>query len=350
MGFARACCVTEKASRRSVRSGWLGLLALTMAAALLLAGCTARAEEVGPTPTPTTKPAGSGIVEAQNTVTVDGVTYNLRRDLKTILFLGVDNADAGDASLEEAEGDMIVNNGRADIIMLFIMDPVQKTAEMLSISRDTYIDLDVYKANGDFGYTVKKNLTMQYSYGNSDTRSCYLMKRKVSELLYGVPIIGTLALKMDGIQLLVEELGGITLTMPEDYTDIDPAYTAGAQITLDGPAAERFVRYRDTAVTGTAEQRLERDSWFMRTLFGQLKAKGGMASTMTRLMDRAEDHIQSDVDAETLQLLADCTLADETCKLPGRVREGSFHDEFIVDEDALQGLVLELFYEPAPAA
>ncbi len=344
MGSARARRVTGKASRTGAgRPGRRGLLALVMAAALLLGGCTARAEEITPTPTPSSPPqAAPAVSEAQKTVTVDGVTYNLRRDLKTILFLGVENRDP-----QGGEGDMVLNNGHADIIMLFVLDPVQKIAQMVPISRDTYIDLDVYKANGDFGYTVKKNLTMQYAFGDSPRRSCYLMKRKVSELLYGVPITGTLALQMDGIQTVVEELGGITVTLPEDYTYIDPAYTAGAQITLDGPAAERFVRYRDTAITGTAEQRLDRDSWFVRELFGQLKAKGSLAATMTRLLDKAEDYIENDVDAETMQLLADCTLADETRKVPGNVREGQFHDEFIVDEDALQDLVLDIFYEPA---
>ena len=343
MGSARARRVMKKASR--TRSDRRGLLALVMAAALLLAGCKARAEEITPTPAPATpqpQPAATGLTEAPKAVTVDGVTYNLRRDLKTILFLGVENRDP-----QGGEGDMVVNSGRADVIVLFVLDPVQKTAQMLSVSRNTYMDIDIYKANGDFGYTSKMALTLQYSCGNSDLRSCYLMKRKVSELLYGIPITGTLALKMDGIPTVVEELGGITVTLPEDYTEIDPAYTAGTQITLDGPAADRFVRYRDSYATGAAEERQDRDNWFIRTLFAQMKAKGSLAATMTRLLDRAEDYIENDVDAETMQLLADCTMTDETRKVPGSTRRGQFYDEIIVDEDALQKLVLDIFYEPA---
>lgn len=326
--------------KRTIR---LGLLALAVAAALLCSGCRAEAAPA-PTPAPTASaaPAG-GSTAMEGTVTVDGVRYQRRHDLKTILFLGIDNTQ-----LEQAEGDMVGNNGRSDMMMLFLLDPQQKTTKMLTIPRDTYMDLDVYKSNGDFGYTVKMELNMQYSFGNSDTRSCFLTKRKVSELLYGMPITGTLALKMDGIPLIVEELGGITVTLPEDYTYVDPAYQAGAQITLDGPAAEHFVRYRDITVTGTAEQRLGRDTWFVKELFGQLKARGNMAGTIEHLMNTAEDYIVSDVDAEALQMFADYPLLDETYTVPGSVREGDFHDEYVVDEDALQELVLALFYEPAP--
>lgn len=310
-------------------------------AVLLCAGCAAKPKPQ-PTPPPqATLPPSAGNTDWQSTVTFKGVTYRRRHDLKTVLFLGVDNAD-----LVQAEGLLIGNNGRADTIMLFLLDPGTETTQMLSVSRDTITNVDVYKGNGDFDCTIPSQITMQYSYGNSDLRSCFLMKRCVSRLLYGVPIDGCFALKMDGIAPVVEELGGITLTFPEDYSYIDPAYQAGAQVTLDGPAAERFVRSRDITVFGTAEQRLERNTWFAHELFAQLKAKGNMEDTMERLLAAAEDSIESDVDAETMQMLANYTMLDETCKVPGTSVEGEFHDEYHVDEDALQEMVIRLFYEP----
>lgn len=319
------------------------LLAAVMAV-LLCAGCAAAEPAPQPTPAPSpqaARPTANSSAGLEGTVIVDGVTYQRRRNLKTVLFLGIDNTH-----LVEAEGLVIGNNGRADAIMLFILDPDSQTTQTLSISRDTITDIDVYKGNGDYDSTIRMQITMQYSFGNSDLRSCFLMKRSVSELLYGIPIDACLALKMDGIPPIVEEMGGITLTFPEDYSYIDPAYQAGAQVTLDGPAAERFARFRDVTVPGTAEQRSERHTWFMHELFAQLKAKGNMAGTMQHLLTVAEDFIESDVDAETLQMLADYTMLDETYKVPGSSVMGKIHNEYHVDEDALQEMVIQLFYEP----
>ena len=34
-------------------------------------------------------------------------------------------------------------------------------------------------------------------------------------------------------------------------------------------------------------------------------------------------------------------------KAPGEDRQGEYHDEFVVDQEALRTLVVDLFYEPA---
>lgn len=326
-----------------MKTAWRKRLLAAVMVALLCTGCTAKPEPQ-PTPAPqaTLPPVSTG-GDWQSTVTYNGVTYQRRKSLKTVLFLGVDKT-----RLVEGKDELLGNNGRADAIMLFILDPESQTTQTLSVSRDTIVSVDVYKGNGDYDGSSQFQINMQYAYGNSDLRSCFLMKRCVSRLLYNVPIDACLALKMDGIPIIVEELGCITLTFPEDYSYIDPAYQAGAQVTLDGPAADRFVRYRDITVFGTAEQRLARETWFMHEMFRQLKARGNMAATLEHLLEVAEDSVESDVDAETLKMLADYTMLDETLKVPGYGVEDKFHDEYHVDEEALQEMVIQLFYEPVP--
>ncbi len=327
----------------------LPLLAAALLLAGLCAGCgsapaSGAAAPADSEPAVSLPPADDN-ADWQSTITFNGVNYRRRRDLKTVLFLGVDNAN-----LTESVGEIAGNNGRADAIMLFLLDTGTKTMQTLAISRDTITDVDVYRGNGDYAYTGPMHITLQYIYGDSDRRSCFLMERTVSRLLYNVPITGSLALKMDGIPLIVEELGGITLTFPEDYSYIDPAYVSGAQVTLDGPATEKFVRSRDITVTGSAEQRLARETWFMHELFSQLKAKGGMAETLQHMLTVAGDSIETNLDAETLQMLAEYDLQEETLKVPGATVAGAVHDEYHVDEEALQQMIIELFYEPETAA
>lgn len=275
------------------------------------------------------------------TVIYNDVEYRRRTDIRTVLFLGID-----DTQTEEAEGIEVGNRGRADAIALFILDKTAKTTQLLTVSRNTMTEVDVYKGNGDFAYSGVMQINMQYAYGDGPTRCNFLVKRTLSELLYDTRIDGCLSMTMDGIAVIVDGMDGITLTMPEDFTDIDPRYTAGSTVTLDGAEAERFVRYRDIYVIGSAESRLERQSWFAHTMFQQLKERGSMEKQLEWALEVADEYIESDVDAETLKMLADFTMLDETIKVPGTNVMGKHHSEYYVDEEALKSLIIELFYTP----
>jgi hypothetical protein len=45
--------------------------------------------------------------------------------------------------------------------------------------------------------------------------------------------------------------------------------------------------------------------------------------------------------------MASYDLLDETLKVPGESKAGDGHAEYYVDEDALQDMLIELYYEPA---
>lgn len=274
-------------------------------------------------------------------VVYDGVEYRRRTDVRTVLFLGVDNTYLSDF------GDNIVgNNGRSDTIMLFIMDTKTKTTELLTVSRDTITEVDVYDGLGDLMFSNPMQITLQYSFGNSAKRSCFLTQRTVSELLYDARIDGYFSLTMDGIPVIVDEIGGITITMPEDYSYMDSAYTKGATVTMDGAAAERFVRYRDIDEFGSNEQRNERQSWFVTEMFRQMRSMDNLGDTVEHILDVASDYIETNVDADTLALFLNSTMSD-TYDVPGEVRQGELHNEYYVDEDGLRELVIKLFYRPA---
>ena len=72
-----------------------------------------------------------------------------------------------------------------------------------------------------------------------------LMKNKVSELLFGAKINNYCSINVNGMVAVVEEMGGISITFEDDYSYINPAYTIGATVTMDGAAVNTFVRYRD---------------------------------------------------------------------------------------------------------
>jgi len=317
------------------------LAVLLGAGAALLGGENTRGNTQGNTlPTDSSVPGTTEAdVDWSTTVEQDGVLYRLNPDLQTVLFLGADDGGATLPGVAPGEG------RRADAIFLLLLDNAKQEIRLLAISRDTIADIDVYDPNGDYAFTVPNHITMQYFYGDSAARSCYLMKRAVSRLLYGMRIDGSLALNANGIVTIVDQLGGLTVTMPEDYTQIDPRYQAGVQLTLTGSEAERLMRYRDTSAHGSNEDRVERQVRLIKALVTKLQANTGLRR-LEELLKSAGDDVCSDLDAETLKKLVSYRLNPDTLTLPGNVVVGEEHDEFYVDDSALRKLLIELYYQP----
>lgn len=321
-----------------------GFLPVILILALVAAGATAAAvglsqrEKPEPKPEPeTAQESDDGLKEGQ--VVHNGVTYEYNKDLETLLFLGVDKRESEFDEHATGEG------GQADCILLFILDPGQQTIKTLQISRDTMVDLDIYDANGEKFGTEKGQITLQYAYGDGKQRSCWLMEQAVSKLLYGVEMDGYFAMNLEGFSKATDLVGGVTLTVPEDYTAIDPAFQKGATVTMDGELAQKYVQTRDITVLGSNNDRMERQAQFLEALAQKMTQDGGNAVSYTRLFTELQDHIVTDMNADDLASLSDYEFT-ETIKAPGETRAGEEHDEFYTDEEALYELILELFYVP----
>lgn len=276
--------------------------------------------------------------EWQRTIKYNGKKYHVKDGLTTLMLLGVDNAGS------EYAGKALGAYGRMDAIMLLLLNDKDKSITTLSISRDTITSVDVYNPKGEFLYAGNMQITFQYGFGDSPKRCCYLAKKCVSSLLHGMYIDGVMSMTMDAIPTVVDIMGGLKLTFNEDYSYIDPSYTKGKTVTLNGKEAERFVRYRDTNEAGSNEKRVKRQIWVVEEIFAQLRSLGG-AAFVDDVMDKAGKYIESDISADNLKKLSSYKVTGDMLKLPGRSEEGEYHDEFIYDEEALQQMIVDLFYE-----
>ena len=275
----------------------------------------------------------------ERTVQYQGKTWHYNSRLRTVLFLGIDSRDT---SGENHPG--VGTGGRSDTIILLVIDPDAGTVQPVTLSRDTMTNVDVYDRDRNFLFSGKMQLTMQYSFGDNPKRSCLLAKSKVSEVLHGIPIQSYISLTMDGIVAAGEAMGGVTVTLEEDWTDIDPTYTAGSTITMDGPALESFIRYRDTGSVGSNNVRMERHRWFVHQMFLQLS---GLGSHMAEsLLNQVQPYMETDMDGDTVKQLTSYRISDTMLNVPGETVHGQAHDEYYIDEDALEPFLLELFYTP----
>ena len=270
------------------------------------------------------------------TVIRDGERWRYNSRLTTVLLLGVDTAQPEETTVSD-----FGSNGRADAIVLLVLDPDTRTIQPILMSRDTIARVDVYTEDREFMFSGDMQIAMQYSVGDSHERSCYLMKKAVSRALLELPIDSCCAVTMDGIKAAVEHLGGIQLTIPEDWTDIDPDYTAGAVVTLDAAKTERLLRHRDLETVGSNETRMERIGWFLTQMAGSLSA-----SELQELAAVLEPFVQSDLSAETMDALTSYTLRQELLHIPGTVTpdDDGIFEEFHIDQAQLKQLLLSVFY------
>ena len=146
--------------------------------------------------------------------------------------------------------------------------------------------------------------------------------------------------------MLTDELGGVELTIPEDYTSLDPQFAAGKTMVMDGKTAERYVRMRDKSVVGGNSQRMKRQEQFLTAMVETLQKKlHENPDSFSSIMKVMEPYMETDLMADQGKKLAEFEQVGEITSVPGEVQRGDEHDEFIVDNEKLKELVLELFYK-----
>ena len=271
-----------------------------------------------------------------------GQAYRYRSEWMNILFLGVDKSEP--VTLQNTAG----TAGQADCIMLLSFNRDTKQAEILQISRDSMTDVDIYDINGEYYTTVTAQLAAQYAYGKGEKSSCWAMEQTVSELLFDLPIDGYLAVTVDSIGIINDAVGGVTLTLTEDCTDLDPSYTKGSVITLNGEEAEEFVRYRDTTVQGSNNQRMRRQVQYIPALIQAIRSKMGNSGEYYEILyPKLAEYMVTDLTAEQLNALGEYEPDMENVfYVPGEIKAGEVNEEFHVDDEQLQEMLLERFYEP----
>ena len=270
----------------------------------------------------------------------EGQVYEYNKDLMNILFLGIDK----DAELVEQDGPRTA--GQSDCIMILSLNKETKEGRILQIPRDTMTEVDMYDKNGNYYNSVVRQITTQFAFGVGGENSCWAVKKTVSELLYDLPIDGYFAIDMAGVSIITDAIGGVTITIPEDYTHIDSTFIKGETVTLNGEQAERYIRYRDIDVMFSNNDRMERQTQFIPALVSALKQKvGGNGNYVNVLLPLVDEYMITDLREDQLNSLADYELMmSDIQTLPGEGKMGEVHEEFHVDQEKLLKNVAEMFY------
>lgn len=166
-----------------------------------------------------------------------GFGYKVTRPVN-ILVLGIDRymdapvRSAGDRLDQESDTTF---SGRSDVMLLVGVNPINNTANILSIPRDTRVEIP--------GAGVAK-----VNHANMEGGAA-LAAQTISYNFDGVPIDRYVRVSTDAFRELVDLLGGVEVYVPypmqyEDVTQKLKIDLAEGWQTLNGDQAEQFARFR----------------------------------------------------------------------------------------------------------
>ncbi|WP_458781154.1 LCP family protein [Arthrobacter sp. D3-16] len=151
---------------------------------------------------------------------------------------------------------------RGDTLMLVHVPADRRTLYIISINRDTWVDIPGFGGG-------KINSGLQY--GGID------MQAAAVQSLLGITIDHTLMLDFGGLKILIDALGGIDVNVPVPFQSThDTGHVFGPGINrLDGQAALEFSRERYAFVDGDF-QRVRNQQILLRAILARLTAGGAL--------------------------------------------------------------------------
>lgn len=275
------------------------------------------------------------------TITRDGVEYYPRQDLTVMLVMGIDQEGPVKSS------NYYRNGGSADSIMLMIFDETNEECTVLNMNRDTMLNMDVLGIKGEYAGTIYGQLALAHTYGQGLEDSCENVKNTLMNYIHGLSIDYYVAMNMDAITILNDAVGGVTVNVTEDFSQVDPSIHMG-EMTLYGDQVLNYVRTRKDVGDQKNVTRMNRNAEYVNGFLMKLKEKE--LEDLNFILDVYEQvapYLVSDCPISTLsgmmERYANFELKEMITPAGDNVL-GEEHYEFYVDEESLDRLSLDLFY------
>lgn len=279
---------------------------------------------------------------ASKTIIRDGVKYYPRKDLCTVLIMGVDKEGVVAESAEPNHGNAV------DMIALMVFDPKDQAVDLLCLNRDTMVEMPKLNEYGRQTGTRIAQLAISHTYGRGMEDSCNNTKTTVSNLLRGITIDYYVAMNLDAVSILNDAVGGVTVNVTDDFSEVDSSIKKGI-MTLYGDQAVAYVQSRKNVANQLNLSRMERQKEYMRGFVQAIRNKAEESeNAIISAYTDAQPYMVTDITVPIIMRLSEdygeYELRD-VLSLKGENVRGKNHYEYYVDEDALEELVLERFFE-----
>ena len=333
----------DRRSRRKVNRGSVVALALIIAA--VIAGLIALrgSDRAELTYDEATRQHEAEVLS--EIVNVGGVDCVPKKNVRTYLIMGVDNT--------ASQGENYVTGGQCDVLVLLVVDHTNMTYYRVPINRNTMCQVHSYDLDWeDIGSTVCQ-IALAYAHGDGKLISCENAARAVSDYLYGAEVDHYIALDLSAIPVINRVAGGVTVTIEDDFSAIDPTLEMGKTIKLTDAQAEIFVRSRMRMIDDdTNEARMRRQEAFMDSMRDEMFKKARADATYALdVYDTLEPYMVTNMNGKAFSRLVNALTECEalgSMKIDGSIGTDSFgYATFEPDPTSVRDAVIELFYRPA---
>ncbi len=271
----------------------------------------------------------------------NGQTYDEKSNLELVLFMGIDEFGA------QVSSESYNNSAQTDFVSLIIFDHTNKTFEVLYLSRDTILEMDVLGISGTITGTYTGQLALAHTYGDGLEESCENTVTAVSRLLNDISIDYYISVTMSAIPILNDAYGGIEVTINEDLTSVDSTLIEGETILLDGDQALNYLRARMTVGDGTNAARMERQQIYLDNLYTKMMETD--VSLVNLVINDLSDYLLTDATINELTSMNTNIQEYEflgSNYIEGETVLGEEYYEVYLDEDSLLETIFNLFYNP----
>lgn len=285
----------------------------------------------------------------EETIIYNGHTYVYDKNKVAFAFIGVDQEN-----ITPDEDTLIGNSGQADTDIVGVIDTNTGEISVITIPRDTMVDIDLYTVGGEFVRTENMQLCLAYAYGDGGTSSCENVTTAISRILANVPVEKYFALDLSGIAPLNDAVGGVTVTSLYDFP-AEGVYK-GDTVTIRGDFAETYVRQRNMDSIDASLNRTERQTQYIKAYVEQLrKAVTSDFSVVSQLYNTASEYSQTNISLSEVTYLASVVFSNGVSDFTQYTLEGEMRAsdtatedvfaEYYVDEDSVMDVVVNCFYE-----
>ena len=261
------------------------------------------------------------VFSKEETVTAKNLNLPELKRPVNILVLGIKviSSDLEEQGIKYQKKDVgylhLVNSfeGLSDSMLLLRFDPQKDKVSVLSIPRDTRVYLD--------GYGVRK-INHANKYGGPA-----LAAAAASDLLEGINIDRYVRVNVQGVEKLIDTLGGVTVNVPKDmkYNDFSQHLyidlKKGIQH-LDGDKAMQFLRFRYDGLGDIS--RVQRQQMLMRSAVEQT-LKPATVVKIPKILSVIQSHLDTNLTVRELMALSNFASKTDRSNVKMMMLPGDFN-------------------------
>lgn len=281
---------------------------------------------------------------ALGSLKLNGNIYSYYHDFETYLIMGTDKTGADSK---------VYQGSMSDFLILVIVDKTDNNYSFLPINRDTMSEVRLIQDDGTGVATAELQLCTAHWYGGNAEQSCANTVESISKLFGGLKINGYYAIPMDAIPKLNHSVGGVTVTLLEDFQDIDRQMKKGETLALSDEQAYRYIHDRYGVGDEKNTSRMKRQQQYMEAFFTKAKEKAKSDKAYVgQLFREFEQTATTNLTAKKISGLTNRLIKGTqkgffeikgTSKIGKALGDGIDHAEFYPDKESIIDVMTKIY-------